>query len=212
MLSSTKKVKTMRPSGRRAEILDVAVDLFVNNGFAATSMAMVAKSVGLTKASLYHHFPGKEALFAACITEGLSDQLSDLKTIASCSDTDPKTKMRAVLEALYDIFILSPAGRMSPLIAEVSRSVPAVARAFHDDYMAPQHSIIASLLDEGVRTGDFADIDRTVFLHMVFGPIVTLSVSREMFATFDDLDQLFPVQALRDGHIAQMLNLLKPTP
>jgi AcrR family transcriptional regulator len=212
MTSSTKKVKTMRPNGRRAEILDVAVDLFVTNGFAATSMAMVAKSVGLTKASLYHHFPGKEALFAACITEGLSDQLSELQTIARRSDTDPNTRMRAVLEALYDIFILSPAGRMSPLIAEVSRSVPAVARAFHDDYMAPQHSIIASLLDEGVRTGDFADIDRTVFLHMTFGPIVTLSVSREMFATFDDLDQLFPVEALRDGHIAHMLYLLKPRP
>lgn len=87
-----------------------------------------------------------------------------------------------------------------------------VARAFHDDYMAPQHEIILRLVDEGVRGGDFADIDKRVFLHMVFGPIVTLSVSREMFATFEDLDQIFPIGALRDGHIENMLYLLKATP
>jgi AcrR family transcriptional regulator len=212
MESSTKKDKTIRPKGRRAEILDVATGLFIENGYAATSMSMVAQFVGLTKASLYHHFPGKEALFAACVTEGVSDQLAALEAIAEKAGTDRVGKMRAVLETLYEIFTMSPAGRMSPLIAEVSRSVPMVARAFHDDYMAPQHEIIVRLVDDGVRHGDFADIDRRVFLHMVFGPIVTLSVSREMFATFEDLDQIFPIDALRDGHIESMLCLLKATP
>lgn len=212
MENSTRKDEFVHSKGRRAEILGVATGLFVENGYAATSMAMVAKSVGLTKASLYHHFPGKEALFTACVTEGVADQLSALDTIAANDQTDPERKMRAVLEALYEIFILSPAGRMSPLIAEVSRSVPMVARAFHDDYMAPQHEIIVRLVDEGVRLGVFADIDRKVFLHMVFGPIVTLSLSREMFATFEDLDQIFPIDALRNGHIENMLCLLKAAP
>lgn len=212
MVSSSQKEKTIRPKGRRADILEVAAGLFVENGFAATSMAMVASSVGLTKASLYHHFPGKEALFAACVTEGISDQLSALEALAGNAQTDPESKMRAVLAILYEIFTISPAGRMSPLIAEVSRSVPMVARAFYDDYIAPQHEIIVRIVDDGVRRGDFADIDRRVFLHMVFGPIVTLSLSREMFATFEDLDQIFPIDALRDGHIENMLYLLKATP
>ena len=47
---------------------------------------------------------------------------------------------------------------------------------------------------------------------MVFGPIVTLSVTREMFATFEDLDRIFPIEALRDGHIENMLCLLKAAP
>lgn len=209
MQISTENVKTNSTGGRRDEILTIATDLFVENGFAATSMATVANAVGLTKASLYHHFPSKEALIAACVTEGLSDGLLVLQAIASDSKLDPKSKMRAVLDALYAIFIFSPTGRMSPLIAEVSRSVPMVARTFHDDYMAPQHEIITSIVNEGVRNGDFADIDRKVFLHMVFGPIVTLSVSREMFTTFEDLDQIFPIETLKNGHIENMLELLK---
>ena len=151
--NSTRKDEFVHSKGRRVEILEVATGLFVENGYSATSMAMVANSVGLTRATLYHHFSGKEALFTACVTEGASDQLTALETIPANSQTDPERKMRAVLEALYEIFTLSPAGRMSPLIAEVSRSVPMVARAFHDDYMAPQHEIIVRLVDEGVRHG-----------------------------------------------------------
>ncbi|HKL46581.1 MAG TPA: TetR/AcrR family transcriptional regulator [Roseovarius sp.] len=208
MRVSTQKTKKNRQNDRRAEIIGIAKHLFVENGFAATSMSSVANAVGLTKASLYHHFPGKDDLFAACVTEGLSDELLALRKIAEDSETDPKTRMRAVLEALYETFIFSPAGRMSPLIAEVSRSFPTVARAFHDDYMAPQHEILVQLLDEGVASGRFADIERKVYLHMVFGPIVTLSLTREMFATFEDLDQIFPVETLRDGHIENMLKLI----
>ncbi len=45
-------------------------DLFLTHGFAATSMSALARAVGVQKASLYHHFASKEALFIACVTEG----------------------------------------------------------------------------------------------------------------------------------------------
>lgn len=194
---------------RRTEIVKVATGLFLENGFAATSMAMVANAAGLTKASLYHHFPGKDDLFAACVTDGYAAELSRLRDVAADGDPSPPEKMRAALDALYDSMMCTSVGRMSPLIAEVSRTFPTVARSFHDDYIAPQHAMLASLIDEGVATGCFVDVDRQVFLHLVFGPIVTLSLSREMFATFDDLDRHFPIKSLRDGHIDTMLRLLQ---
>jgi len=200
--------KTSGQSERREEIVEIATTLFLENGFAATSMAMVAKAAGLTKASLYHHFPGKDELFAACVTGGYAHELMRLRAIANDATADPLEKMRAALVALYDTITVSPVGRMSPLIAEVSRSFPSVARSFHDDYIGPQHALLACMIDEGVASGHFADIDRKVVLHLIFGPIVTLSLSREMFATFKELDQYFPVEKLRDGHIDMMMELL----
>lgn len=197
-----------RAGTRRHEIVEIATRLFLENGFAATSMSMVAAAAGLTKASLYHHFPGKEDLFAACVTDGYAAELSQLRTIAEDPSTPPPDKMRAALMALYDTIITSPVGRMSPLIAEVSRAFPTVARSFHDDYIAPQHQILARIIADGVRSGHFNDLDPKLFLHLVFGPIVTLSLSREMFATFADLDCHFPVTDLRDGHIDTLMRLL----
>ena len=193
---------------RRAGIVAVATDLFLENGFAATSMAMVARAAGLTKATLYHHYPGKADLFAACVTDGYADELARLADIAADPALSHSGKLRAAITALYASMTDTAVGRMSPLIAEVSRAFPTVARSFHDDYVAPQHALFTCLIDEGVAKGDFADQDRDLILHMVFGPIVTLSLSREMFATFDDLDCQFPVKPLRDGHIDAVLRLL----
>jgi AcrR family transcriptional regulator len=56
-----------RPFRQQAdeEILDHAAALFAQHGFAHTSLQAVAAAVGLSKAGLLHHYPSKEALYAA---------------------------------------------------------------------------------------------------------------------------------------------------
>ncbi len=196
-MSDTKKNES---SGRRSEIVALAMELFLQDGFSGTSMSTVAKASGISKASLYHHFPSKEALFVACVTEGYGTSLDELRVIVTRDDKSPADKMRMAIDALYRSSINSPVGRMSPLIAEVSRSFPNVARAFHQDYIAPQEALVGEILDEGIASGQFRDVDKLSFFHQLLGPIVTLSLSREMFATFDDLDEQFPVQHLQQHH------------
>ena len=190
---------------RRREIMDLATDLFLENGFAATSMSRVAQAAGITKASLYHHFPGKEDLFAGCVAHGYADAIERLRGIAADQSLTHAERMREAILSSYDTIIFSRVGRMSPLIAEVSRSFPKVDHGFHQGFIAPQESIVRSLIDDGVDAGAFVDVDRAVFVHLLFGPIVTLSMSREMFATFEDRDTLLPVTKLRDGHIDRMI-------
>ena len=197
-------MKESRSTARRIEIIEIATRLFLENGFAGTSMSAVANSCGITKASLYHHFPGKDDLFAACITRGYSSALVDLEALVKASDIEPIEKLERAICALYESIIASPVGRMSPLIAEVSRTFPGVAKAFHEDYIAPQQALLGRILDEGTKAGQFHHLDREVIFHIVFGPIVTLSLSREMFASFDDLDDHFPIERLRAGH-AQLI-------
>ena len=47
----------------RKEILEAALDLFSQSGFAGTSMRQIARAVGVRESALYHHFPSKEAIF-----------------------------------------------------------------------------------------------------------------------------------------------------
>jgi TetR/AcrR family transcriptional regulator, cholesterol catabolism regulator len=47
---------------RREEIIEAAVHLFHEQGYASTSMQDIANAVGLLKGSLYHHITGKEEL------------------------------------------------------------------------------------------------------------------------------------------------------
>lgn len=53
--------------GRKGEILDAALGVFAEKGYAAGSMRDIAARVGVTEPALYRHFPGKQALFLALV-------------------------------------------------------------------------------------------------------------------------------------------------
>jgi len=49
-------------SDTRAEIRDVALELFTERGYESTSMREIAERLGISKAALYYHFESKEAI------------------------------------------------------------------------------------------------------------------------------------------------------
>ena len=49
----------------RERILDVALDLFVAQGYDGTSLRQIAEQLGVTKAALYYHFESKEEILRA---------------------------------------------------------------------------------------------------------------------------------------------------
>jgi AcrR family transcriptional regulator len=58
-----------RGRATRAHVIEVATRLFAEHGYDGTSVEAVQASSGVSRGSLYHHFPGKEALFLAVLEE-----------------------------------------------------------------------------------------------------------------------------------------------
>jgi AcrR family transcriptional regulator len=69
----------------RQRILDVAVDLFIEHGYAGTSVRDISERLGMTKGSLYYHFASKEDVLNALV-KPLLDDLD-----AFVADADPLT-------------------------------------------------------------------------------------------------------------------------
>src|SRR5438876_12339156 len=59
------------PEERPGDILDAALEAFVENGFAATRLEDVAQRAGISKGTLYLYFESKEALFKAAVRENV---------------------------------------------------------------------------------------------------------------------------------------------
>ncbi|WP_424973118.1 TetR/AcrR family transcriptional regulator [Dinoroseobacter sp. S76] len=203
-----KKTEKPRQPDGRDRIIATSTSLFLELGYGGTSMSAIAKACNMTKAALYYHFKSKEDLFSACVTEGYADALARLEEIAGDEKRSSKAKLTEAFRVIYETSISTEVGRMSPLIAEVSRTVPAVARSFHDDYVSPQQETMWSICREGMESGAFRSIDEKLLMHMIYGPVVTLSLSREMFASLENLDALYPIEDLRDGHLNLLLEAL----
>jgi AcrR family transcriptional regulator len=58
-----------RPRSKKEQIVQAAIKVFLENGYAGTSMNRVAAEADVIKATIYSHFKDKEELFAAIIEE-----------------------------------------------------------------------------------------------------------------------------------------------
>jgi TetR/AcrR family transcriptional regulator of autoinduction and epiphytic fitness len=65
---------------KRIAIIDAAIAEFRANGFEATSMDKIAATAGVSKRTVYNHFPGKDELFSEILTQ-LWDSSAELMDI-----------------------------------------------------------------------------------------------------------------------------------
>lgn len=67
-------------ANRREDIIQAALNLFVRQGYNATSVRQIAEAVGVTEAALYYHFKdGKRELLGAVVETHLPDMLTVLE-------------------------------------------------------------------------------------------------------------------------------------
>jgi AcrR family transcriptional regulator len=77
-----------RGQATRAHLIEVATGLFATQGYDGTSIEAVLAESGVSRGSLYHHFPGKEALFLA-VLEDLGARLGAEMAAAIQDAADP---------------------------------------------------------------------------------------------------------------------------
>lgn len=88
---------------RREEILEAAVKLFSQKGYAAADTQMLADSLAVGKGTIYRYFPSKEALFLAAVDRGMH-QLSETIDRSVEGLEDPLAQIRAAIHAYLTFF------------------------------------------------------------------------------------------------------------
>ncbi|RIV35967.1 TetR/AcrR family transcriptional regulator [Micromonospora radicis] len=86
--------------GTRERIQAVALELFTEQGYEATSLREVAERLGVTKAALYYHFKSKDEI----VTSVVEDRLVRIDALVAWAETQPPSlaTQRAVIERYAD--------------------------------------------------------------------------------------------------------------
>ena len=85
---------------RRRQLLDVALRVFADRGYHATSMNDLAETAGVTKPVLYQHFRSKRALYLELL-EDVGGQLRDTIVKATAQADGPREQVRAGFRAYF---------------------------------------------------------------------------------------------------------------
>lgn len=85
--------KRLSKEKRREQIKEVALKLFIENGYSKTTMDEIVQEVGISKGGMYHHFSNKEEIFLELLKDGRQYRKSIVLDYMKDGKLDRKEKL-----------------------------------------------------------------------------------------------------------------------
>ena len=98
---AVKSLRERQAEATRQLLVSVARELFAEHGYAATSIDDIIQQAGVARGALYHHFPGKEALFRA-VYDAVQADIATRVVATALAAEEPWAGVRAGLGAFLD--------------------------------------------------------------------------------------------------------------
>jgi TetR/AcrR family transcriptional regulator, cholesterol catabolism regulator len=168
---STSKHVSPGANPRRVDMYRTAAQIFRDRGFDATSVSDIARSLGLTKAGLYHHFESKEALLFEIIMFGL-DTVRDEVLLPVAQIRDPEERLRELI--LRHARIITRGRGAVAHIGDEVRALPPSARKRIERRMRVYLDLVRGAIAELKAAGRLRPIDPTVAAFSVIGMVLWL--------------------------------------
>lgn len=167
-----------RKDARPQELLDAALDLFVEKGFAATRSEEVAARAGVSKGTLYLYYPSKEELLKAVIRNSLSAEIAEGHDIVR-SFAGPSAELLAYLmrEWWRRIGETKASGICKIIVSEV-RNFPDIARFYIEEVVEPAERMLAGVVERGIACGEFRPVPVRETVHAMMAPMLFLMLHK----------------------------------
>jgi AcrR family transcriptional regulator len=181
-----------RKEARPQELLDAALELFVEKGFAATRSDEVAVRAGVSKGTLYLYYPSKEELLKAVIQQNLSQLLAESSGIADEFE-GPTTELLAFLmNAWWERVGNTPAGGIHKIMMSEVRNFPEIAQFYREEVIQPATDLLVRTLKRGVARGEFREVAYEEVTHVLFAPLIFMALHKHSFGACEGMDSLDP--------------------
>lgn len=168
--------RQIRPRGetRRAQILDVAATVFLEHGYAGTTIDLIVARAGASKATIYSFFGGKEGLFSALIDERTERILAGFSDI-EIGNGDVRAALTDIARRYMDVAMAPDAIGLYRLILAEGPRFPDLVDCFYrvgpDRVTARAATAFRRWAREGRISGTDPDRIAAQFLDVVRGDL-----------------------------------------
>lgn len=194
-----------RKEARPQELLDAALDLFVERGFAATRLDDVAKRAGVSKGTLYLYFTNKEELFKAVVRENLVPVLGEAENMAQEFTGASADLLRDILLGWWERIGETRLSGITKLIMAESGNFPDLATFYTEEVIQRTNSMLVRVLERGIASGEFRPIDTAQATRVMVAPVLMLMMWKHSFGGPCALQPLAP-HAYLDSYIDLLLH------
>lgn len=167
-----------RKEARPGELLDAALDLFVEKGFAATRVEEVAARAGVSKGTLFLYFPSKDELFKAVVRENISGRFVEWNSDFETFQGSTRDMLIYCMNSWWDRVGSTKAAGITKLMMSEAANFPQIAAFYQQEVIEPGHTLIRRILQRGIDQGEFRQLDMDYAVFSVLAPMVFMMLSR----------------------------------
>lgn len=170
-----------RAEARPDEVLDAALDLFIEKGFAATRVEDIAKRAGLSKGAVYLYFESKEKILEGIVRRAIVPIADHVIGFVEDYEGDPRTLIAMVMKMLAlrlnDPRILA----IPKVILRELMGFPELAQMYRAEVLDKVIPAVIGLLRKGIDQGYLRPVDPELTVRSIVGPVMIHLVMDEVF-------------------------------
>ncbi len=165
-----------RKEARPQELLDAALALFVEKGFAATRSEEVAQRAGVSKGTLYLYFPSKEELFKAVVRQTLASLIAEGVELAEQFEGSSSELLATLMQTWWERFGSTPAAGIHKVVLAEVRNFPELAQFYNDEVIVPADRLFSSCIQRGIDRGEFRPLPLHEAAHALMSPMIFMAL------------------------------------
>jgi AcrR family transcriptional regulator len=163
-----------RKDARPRELLDAALDLFVERGYAATRLEDVAKRAGVSKGTLYLYYENKEDLFKAVVRTSIVPVLGEAEESVAEFDGHSADLLRHLIHSWWQQVGATKASGIVKLVMAEAGNFPELARFYQEEVINRGTRTMGTMLARGIERGEFRPFDVTLMTQVLIAPMLML--------------------------------------
>ncbi|WP_374591463.1 TetR/AcrR family transcriptional regulator [Aquabacterium sp.] len=179
-----------RKDARPHELLDAALSLFVEKGFAATRSEEVARRAGVSKGTLYLYYPSKEELFKAVVRQSLTPIIArGADIVGSFTGSTPELLVRLMTTWWNSVGNTRASGIFKLILAEAC-NFPDLTQFYVNEVVIPTRQLLVRALQRGIDRGEFRPLNVDEVAHALIAPVQYLVLHQHSIGAcgFHDVD------------------------
>jgi len=159
----------VRRAVTRREALNLSARLFATNGYKASSLELVAESLGVTRQALYYHFKNKGQILAALFDEVMTLLESSVAAVPADPVVDGELRFVAMLRAHVNVTV-SNTDLVSVLLHERAEMVK--IKDLHANKRRRDYAqLFTAAYAEGIAAGYLMDIDPWIAVNTMISAV-----------------------------------------
>ncbi|WP_375688545.1 TetR/AcrR family transcriptional regulator [Pseudooceanicola sp. LIPI14-2-Ac024] len=197
-----------RAEARPDEVLDAALALFTEQGYARTTVDQVARRAGFSKGTVYLYFSSKEAILEGLvrravepIAEASFDRMADYRG-------DPRPLLATFVQTVAQTLSSGDYRTVPLIILREAPAAPGIAALFRNAVLDRALPAMIGLLEQGVAGGHIRAVDPELTARSVIGPVMVHLLLSEVFDIRPDGGM--EMERLVENHLSILFAGLEP--